>query len=376
MKEATKSVHLGHHIDEATGAVAPPIYLSTTYERDADGAYPRGHVYSRLTNPNRLALEEALAELEGGEKAAAFASGLAAIQAVFQALGAGDHVIASDDLYHGTIHVLQDIFKPWNLEVSFVDTTDLAAVKGAIRKNTKLIYVETPSNPTLKITDIASVAKLAKSQGIRLVCDNTWATPLLQKPLDLGADLVVHSTTKYFGGHSDVVGGAVITKAADEFFDRIELIQKIGGAVQSPFDSWLILRGIQTLSCRLKVHCDNAEKIAAYLADHPQVERVYYPSLASHAGYEIAQKQMKRFGGMLSFQIRGSQAEAMAFIGKLKIITRATSLGGVESLIEHRASIEGTGTKTPENLLRFSVGIEDVEDLIADLDQAFAQVKI
>ena len=370
MKFETKAIHIGHEVDPLTGAIAAPLYLSTTFEREADGSYPRGHIYSRLSNPNRDALERSLAVLESGEGAIAFASGLAAITNVFQALLPGDHVIASQDLYHGTTHILKNIFEPWGLQVSFVDVTDASQLEEAIQDNTKMIFVETPSNPLLKITDIAVVAAIAHRVGALCVCDNTWATPLLQRPLELGADLVVHSTTKYFGGHSDVLGGAVITKEKDAFFDRIRMLQQIGGAVPAPFDCWLVLRGIQTLSCRMKNHSENAFAIAKFLKKHPHVEQVYYPGLADHPGHDIVLKQMSQFGGMLSFQIRGDKEEALAFTGRLKIIRRATSLGGVESLIEHRASIEGPQSKTPDNLLRFSVGLENLDDLLTDLDNA------
>lgn len=370
MKFETKAIHTGHEVDPLTGAIAAPLYLSTTFEREADGSYPRGHIYSRLSNPNRDALERSLASLEGGEGAIAFASGLAAITTVFQALLPGDHVIASQDLYHGTTHILQDIFQPWGLEVSFIDVTDISKLEGAIQPNTKIVFLETPSNPLLKITDIAAVAEIAHRAGALCVCDNTWATPLLQRPLELGADIVVHSTTKYFGGHSDVLGGASISKVQDAFFERMRMLQRIGGAVPAPFDCWLVLRGIQTLSCRMKQHSENAFAIATFLKDHPNVEKVYYPGLADHPGHEIVRKQMSQFGGMLSFQIKGDKDEALAFTGRLEIIRRATSLGGVESLIEHRASIEGPQSTTPDNLLRFSVGLENIEDLLADLDQA------
>jgi cystathionine gamma-synthase len=368
----TRAIHIGHNVDSSTGAIAAPIYLTTTYEREADGSYPKGYVYSRMNNPNRQNLEQAIANLEGGTAAAAFSSGLAAIMTVFQVLSAGDHVVVSSDLYHGTTKILKDIFGPWNLQVSFVDTSIAAEVSQALQANTKLVYLETPSNPTLKITDIQAISAIAHSVGAHCVCDNTWATPILQRPLELGADLVIHSTTKYFGGHSDVLGGAVVAKNDDAFFQRLRLIQQIGGAVPSPFDCWLVLRGLQTLPCRIRNHSENARKIAEYLAEHAKVERVYYPGLPTHPGHGIAQQQMSLFGGMLSFQVVGDQATALAVTGKLKIITRATSLGGVESLIEHRSSVEGPESKTPNNLLRFSVGLENVADLIADLEQALS----
>lgn len=372
MRMETKAIHVGRTTDLQTGAIIPPIHLSTTFEREADGGYPKGYVYTRLSNPNRDALEQCLASLENGEASAAFSSGLAAIMAVFQALLPGDHVVISQDLYHGTTKMLNDIFIPWGLNVSFVDTTDISQVHDAIQSNTKIVYLETPSNPLLRISDISLVSEIAHQAGAFCVCDNTWPTPVLQRPLDLGADIVVHSTTKYFGGHSDVLGGAVISKTKDAFFERIRMIQQIGGAVPSPFDCYLVLRGIQTLSCRVKNHSDNAFKIAKYLAYHPKIERVFYPGLPDHPGHDIATRQMSAFGGMLSFQVLGGKQKALDLTAKVQLISRATSLGGVESLIEHRASIEGPNTKTPDNLLRFSVGLENVDDLIEDIDNALA----
>ena len=366
----TRAVHLGHEVDSATGAVAPPIYLTTTYEREADGSYPKGYSYSRSDNPNRRRLETVLADLEGGAAAAAFSSGLAAIAAVFQALQASDHVIVPRVIYHGTTKILKDIFLPWKLEISFVDTTKPAEVEAAVRENTKIIYLETPSNPMLGITDIAAIAAIAHAHGAYCVCDNTWATPVLQRPFAFGADIVVHSTTKYFGGHSDVLGGAVVSRRADTFYERIRHIQEIGGAVPSPFDSWLILRGVQTLPWRVRTQSEHALHLAEFLQQHSRVEKVYYPGLPDSEGYAIAKRQMDKAGAMLSFQVRGDRAAALAVTGRLQIIIRATSLGGVESLIEHRRSIEGTESTTPENLLRLSVGLENVDDLIQDLSEA------
>ncbi|HWR40720.1 MAG TPA: aminotransferase class V-fold PLP-dependent enzyme [Patescibacteria group bacterium] len=374
MNIETKAVHLGRKSDPHTGAITPPLHLATTFEREAEGTYPRGFIYTRLGNPNRESLEVALAGLEDGAAAAAFSSGLAAIMAIFQALAAGDHVIASQDLYHGTTKMLKEIFGPWNLAVTYVDATEPDQVAAALRPNTRLIFLETPSNPTLRITDLEAIAKIARPAGVRTVVDNTWATSVLQQPLRLGIDLVVHSTTKYMGGHSDVLGGAVVSREQDAFFDRIRLVQQIGGAVPAPFDCWLVHRGLQTLPLRVGAQSDSAAKLARFLAEHPAVEKVYYPGLASHPGHEIAVRQMSRFGGMISFQVRGGREEALALTGALKIIGRATSLGGVESLIEHRASIEGPNSLTPDNLLRFSVGLENADDLIADLDAALTSV--
>src|SRR4028118_41403 len=374
MRIETLAVHAGHRVDPATGAVAPPIYLSTTFERQPDGSYPQGYNYIRDNNPNREALEKCLSELEGGVAATAFSSGSAATMSVFQALSPGDHVIAPLDAYSGTSSLLREIFAPWNLSVTFVDMTNLTEVQQAVQPNTKLIWVETPSNPMLKITDMGKVSDIAHQANAICVCDNTWATPIGQSPLKKGADLVIHATTKYLGGHSDVMGGVAITKVEDSFFNRIRKIQKTGGAVASPFDCWLVLRGIQTLPYRMRAHSENALKVATFLTEHPQIQAVHYPGLKQHPGHEIAASQMQLFGGMLSFQVKGGREMAFALAGKVKILTRATSLGGVESLIEHRASIEGKGTKTPENLLRVSVGLEHPEDLIEDLAQALEAV--
>ncbi|HEY9635621.1 MAG TPA: PLP-dependent transferase [Coleofasciculaceae cyanobacterium] len=372
MRIETLAVHAGHHIDPATGAVAPPIYLSTTFERQADGSYPQRYNYIRDNNPNREALEKCLAQLEGGVAAAAFSSGSAATMSILQALSPEDHVIAPLDAYSGTSSLLREIFVPWNLSVTFVDMTNPTEVQQAIQPNTQLIWVETPSNPMLKITDIGKISDIAHQANARCVCDSTWATPIGQSPLKSGADLVVHATTKYLGGHSDVMGGVAITRLEDDFFNRIRKIQTAGGAAASPFDCWLVLRGIQTLPYRMRAHSENALKVAMFLSEHPKVEAVHYPGLKHHPGHEIAASQMQLFGGMLSFQVKGGQEMAFAVAAKVKIFTRATSLGGVESLIEHRASIEGKATKTPENLLRVSVGLEHPGDLIEDLAQALA----
>ena len=377
MKIETIAVHAGKEIDPSTRAVMPPIHLSTTFERAEDGSYPSGYSYIRSDNPNRRALEEALVALEGGVAAATFSSGMAAIMTVFQALQSGDHVLIPDDIYFGTGKLLSELFGRWGLSHTAVDMTDLAAVQAAMRPNTKLIWIETPSNPQLKITDVSAVAAIAHGAGAVCACDSTWPTPMLQRTLDLGADLAVHATTKYLCGHSDVLGGAIITKAEDSFFERIRFIQRTGGAVPSPFDCWLLLRGIRTLPYRMRAHCENARKVAAFLADHPGVAAVHYPGLTSHPGHAIAAKQMSDFGGMLSFQVksgggRSGHDNALRLAGRTKIFTQATSLGGVESLIEHRFSIEGPTTKAPDNLLRCSIGLEHPDDLIADLAQALA----
>ncbi len=369
MKIETLAVHAGHAIDPATGAVAAPIHLSTTFERDIEGTYSRGFMYTRNNNPNRQALEEGISMLEGGAAAAAFASGTGAAMSIFQTLAPGDHVLAHIDAYYGTSRLLREIFLRWGLDVNFIDMSDLSAVKNALRSKTKLAWMETPSNPLLKIVDLAAVAEIVHDAGALCVCDNTWA-PIIQRPFDLGADLILHSTTKYFGGHCDVLGGLVGTKTDNDFFRRIRSIQYSGGAVPSPFDCWLILRGMRTLPWRMRAHSENGMKVAEFLAQHRKVARVHYPGLRSHPGHEIAGRQMSMFGGMLSFEVNDGRDAAMSVAARTKIFTRATSLGGVESLIEHRASIEGAGTSSPEGLLRLSIGLENADDLIEDLDQA------
>ncbi len=377
MQIETIAVHAGKPIDPTTGAVMPPIHLSTTFERNADGSYPSGFSYIRSDNPTRRALEVALGALDGGVAAATFGSGMAAIMAVFQSLRTGDHVIIPDDIYFGTGKLVRELFGPWGLHHSAVDMTDLAAVQAAVRPQTKLIWTETPSNPLLKITDVAAVAAIAHANGALCACDSTWPTPMLQRTLELGADFAVHATTKYLGGHSDVLGGAVITNAENDFWNRLLMIQRTGGAVPSPFDCWLTLRGIRTLPYRMRAHCENAKQVAHFLAKHPKVAVVHYPGLATHPGHAVAAKQMRDFGGMLSFQVKGDDKHsgmenALRVANQTKIFTQATSLGGVESLIEHRFSVEGPNTKTPDNLLRVSVGLEHPDDLIADLEQALA----
>ncbi|HET7599593.1 MAG TPA: aminotransferase class I/II-fold pyridoxal phosphate-dependent enzyme [Gemmatimonadales bacterium] len=374
MRFETLAVHAGYRIDPTTGAVAPPIYLSTTFERAPDGSYPGGFVYVRDANPNRSALEECLRQLEGGAAAAAFASGMAATHAVFQALGPGDHVLIPQDAYYGLIKLVEDLLARWGLVSTAVDMTDLAAVERALRPQTRLVWIETPSNPLIRITDIAAVARLAHGAGARVVCDNTWATPMLTRPLELGADLVMHATTKYLGGHSDVMGGALIARGDDEFFQRVRFVQAKGGAIAAPFDAWLVLRGVRSLPWRMRAHCDAAMTLARFLAGHPAVARVHYPGLETHPGHAVAAKQMARFGGMLSFEVRGGRAEAMGLTTRLRLFTRATSLGGPETLIEHRASVEGPSTRAPEGLLRVSVGLEHPDDLVDDMSRALGAI--
>ncbi len=368
----TLAVHAGHAVDSASAAVTPPIHLSTTFAREADGSYRAGFVYSRNSNPNRAALEQCLAQLEGGSAAAVFASGSAATMSLIQAVAAGGHVILPDDAYYGTIKLAREVFGPWGLELSTVDMTRLDEVEQAMRPNTKLVWVETPSNPLLRVVDIAGVAEIAHARGAICAVDNTWGTPILQRPLDLGADVAMHSTTKYLGGHSDVLGGALVVRDNPELFQKLNAVQMAGGAVPSPFECWLTMRGVRTLPVRVQAQSTSAMSIAQFLASHRGVEAVHYPGLPSHPGHEIACRQMRGFGGMLSVQIGRNRAESMAFASRLKLFTAATSLGGTESLIEHRASVEGPATRAPENLLRVSIGLEHVDDLKEDFDDALA----
>jgi len=372
MKIETCAVHAGRHIDPATGAVTPPIHLSTTFERSADGEYPRGFSYSREDNPNRKDLEECLAALEGGSQALCFASGLAVVNAIVQGLEPGDHIVAPDDVYWGMRRVIGEVFGKWGLETSYVDMTNIDDFHAALKANTRLVWVETPSNPLMKITDLTAIAALARGAGPQIVtvCDGTFATPVLQRPLECGIDMVAHSTTKYLSGHSDVVGGALITRHDNYLFERARKAQRYGGGVPSPFDCWLTRRGIDTLALRVRAHSENAMRVAQFLCAHEAVEAVHYPGLPSHPGYAIATRQMSGYGGMLSFQVRGGREAAMAVAAGCELFLRATSLGGAHSLIEHRASIEGPNTRTPQNLLRCSIGLEHVEDLIGDLEGA------
>lgn len=370
----TLAIHEGQPIDPATGAVTPPIHLSTTFEREADGRYPHGYDYTRSGNPNRAALEASIAALEGGTAAAAFASGSVAMMSLLQALKPGDHVIAPGDMYFGIQRMLREIFVPWGLTVSFIDMTNTDALRAALRPETKLVIVETPSNPQLKITDIRAVAELAHAVGATVIVDNTIPTPVLQRPFLQSADLVIHASTKYLGGHSDVLGGVLITREETPLFQQIRLIQHIGGAVPSPFDCWLTLRGIQTLPIRVRAQSSHAQHVAEFLAEHPAVEAVLYPGLPTHEAFATAVRQMAGGGGLLSILVRGDADTAMNVAANVKLFTRATSFGGTHSLIEHRASIEAPGTLTPPNLLRLSIGLEHPADLIDDLNQALNQI--
>lgn len=364
----TLLAHAGCTPDPTTGALVAPPVLSTTFERAADGSYPGGYVYARASNPTRNALEGVLAALEGGTEAAAFASGMAAAHAVFQALPPGSHVVLADDVYYG-VRVLLDTVLADTLSYTAADLSQPGALEASLQTNTRLVWAETPSNPLLRITDLGAVAKITRARGIPLAVDGTWATPLLQKPLDLGADLVVHSLTKYMAGHSDVLGGAVVARDADGLFNRVRQFQQTAGPVLDPFSAWLTLRGLRTLHVRLERQCATAAHVARFLNDHPAVARVHFPGLATHPGHDVAARQMARPGGMLSF-VLADESRARALGGRLRVFRQATSLGGTESLVEHRASIEGPTTRAPEGLLRVSIGLEHAADLTDDLARA------
>jgi len=370
MRFETRAIHAGLDTENPTDAIVPPISPSTIFEIDKGGRSLQDLHYTRLGNPNRLQFENVLCSLEEGTAAAAFSSGVAAAAALLQSLLPGDHVIVPEDIYAGNRILIQKILMRWDLETDFVRMTELDEIENRIRPTTRLIWVETPSNPLMRITDITAVSDLAHNSGIRVVVDNTWPTPFNQLPLKLGADLVLHSTSKYFGGHSDLLGGAIITKTEDDLFDQIRLTQQMAGAVPSPQDCWMMSRSTRTLPYRMRGHNDHAGRIAEWLTEHPRVSVVYYPGLKSHPQFDIAKKQMKGFGGMISFLINGSAEEAIAIVGRSRLIRRATSLGGVESTWEHRRSSESEGSVTPENLIRISVGLEHPEDLLEDLDHA------
>jgi cystathionine gamma-lyase len=374
---ATLAIHAGQDADAATGATVVPIYATSTYTQEAPGRH-KGYEYSRSANPTRTALETCLAALEGGERGLAFASGLAASTAVLSILKPGDEVAAAADLYGGTYRLLERVFKPWGLVTRYTEDLSPAGFAKIISKATRLVWVETPTNPLLQIADIAAIAELARKAGAPLAVDNTFASPYLQQPLKLGADLVVHSTTKYLGGHSDVIGGAVIGRR--DLVDQIAFYQNAAGGVPGPFDAWLTLRGIKTLALRMERHCTNARHLAEWLCGHPKVQRVYYPGLTKHPGHDIARRQMRDFGGMISVSLRGGKEAALRMLTRSKVFSLAESLGGVESLIGHPATM--THASIPpeirqargidDGLVRLSVGIEDVADLQNDLEHALA----
>jgi cystathionine gamma-synthase len=370
LKVETLAVHAGGAPDPATGAVSPPIVLSTTYEHGPASEPTHGFMYIREDNPTQVRLEEALAAIEGGEAALAFASGMAAGTALLQALPVGAHVLLQDDLYYDFRNVAREYLPRWGMSASAADMGNLDAVAKALRPETKLVWLETPSNPLMKVCDIAAVAGLAHARGARVVVDGTFAPPTIQRPLELGADAVLHSTTKYLGGHSDVQGGGLVFREGDRWYDDTRHHRKVLGGVASPFNSWLVLRGLRSLGCRVERHCANALQVARALRAHPAVSAVHYPGLESHAGHEVARRQMKAFGGMLSFQVRAGRAAAVRAVSRVRLFLPATSLGGTESLIEHRRSSEGPTSQTPDDLLRVSVGLEHPDDLVADLQQA------
>lgn len=380
MKFNTKAIHGGQHHDPATGAVMPPVYQTSTFVQTSPGQPLAEFEYSRAANPTRTALENALASIENGTRGLAFSSGLAATDCVLRSFKAGDEIIAMDDLYGGTYRMFTRIYKDSGIKFHFVDMNDIAAFTALINKNTKMVWVETPTNPLMKIADIAEIAKITKEKGILFAVDNTFATPYLQRPLDLGADIVMHSATKYLGGHSDVIAGALIVKD-EQLGEQLHFQQFATGATLGPMDSFLVLRGIKTLPLRVQRHCENGEKVAEYLSNHPKIKTVFYPGLASHPFHEIAKKQMSGFGGMVSFNLAsGSKEDAVGFLEKLRVFTLAESLGGVESLANHPALM--THASIPEDkrleigitddLIRLSVGIEDIDDLLADIEQALS----
>jgi cystathionine gamma-synthase len=370
MKFETKAIHSGLKIGNPSNAIIPPLSPSNVFEIDKEGRKQGDLHYSRLDNPNRAQFEHLISSLEGGETAAAFSSGIAAAAAVLMALEPGDHIIIPEDVYAGNRKMVKGIMMRWGLKASFINMTEFSEIEGHVEPETKLIWIETPSNPLMRITDIRAVTDFAKKHGLKTIVDNTWPTPVNQRPIELGADLVLHSTSKYFGGHSDIIGGAIVTKSADEMFDRIRLNQRMGGSIPSPRDCWLLSRSTRTLPYRMKGHNEHAETVAGFLQQHPVVEEVYYPGLETHSGHDIAKKQMDGFGGMISFLVDASEKEAIQMVGRSNLISRATSLGGVESTWEHRKSSEGEGSVSLENLIRISVGLEHPDDLIKDLDQA------
>ncbi|MEU0086482.1 cystathionine gamma-synthase [Streptomyces sp. NPDC006274] len=371
----TRAIHAGNTADPQTGAVVPPIYQVSTYKQDGVGGLRGGYEYSRSANPTRTALEENLAAIEGGQRGLAFASGLAAEDCLLRTLlRPGDHVVIPNDAYGGTFRLFAKVVERWGVDFSVANTSDPAAVRASVTDRTKVIWVETPSNPLLGITDIAAVADIARTAGAKLVVDNTFASPYLQQPIALGADVVVHSLTKYMGGHSDVVGGGLI--AADAGLgEELAYHQNAMGAVAGPFDAWLVLRGIKTLPVRMDRHSENATRIAEMLTKHAKVAEVFYPGLPEHPGHEIAAKQMRSFGGMVSFRVQGGEQAALEVCNRAKLFTLGESLGGVESLIEHpgrmtHASVVGSALEVPGDLVRLSVGIEAADDLLADIQQA------
>ena len=365
---------VGTHPDVESGGLSPAIHMATTFARDNEGQHPLGYLYSRIDNPTRKKLEEALTNMEGGATSMAFSSGMAAVNALLQSLKHGDRIVLPHDVYYGVRKLAEEHFARWGLNVATVDMTDIQALQEALSVPTEMVWIETPSNPQLNITDIQRVSALAHEAGAIAVVDNTWSTPLVTRPIDLGADVVLHSITKYFGGHSDVLGGALVFRSEDDLSETIRSIQQSAGAVLDPFSSWLTMRGIRSLGARMERQCASAERIAFFLDSHPLVERVHFPGLPKDPGYVVAKKQMSRFGAMISFKVMGTPEQAKMLACKFSLFANATSLGGTESLVEHRASVEGPYSTTPGNLLRMSVGLEDVDDLIEDINQALQSV--
>lgn len=374
MRPETKAIHAGRSVDAATGAVTLPLHVSTTFERGADGAFPTGYEYVRDNNPTRHAFETAMAALEGGGAAIAYASGMAAIAAVFEAHGATcNRIIVPDDMYFGIRSLIDETDIGQRFEFVAIDMRDLEAVRTAVSAAPAgLVWIETPSNPLIRVVNVAAVCEIAHGAGALAVVDNTWATPVLQRPLELGADAVMHSATKYIGGHSDLMAGIVVLPMGSPLEHPLRMIQKHKGSVASPFDCWLALRGLQTLPLRMRAHCDGAQKVAEALASHPAVTSVMYPGLPGDPGHSLAGQQMAGFGGMVSFIVEGGAEAAMAVTARLQLVLRATSLGGAHSLIEHRASVEGSKSMAPKGLLRMSIGLEHPQDIIDDLHQALA----
>ena len=378
MHKDTVGIHGGSFTDKTANSVTAPIYLSTTFQRDGNGEIASGDfLYSRVDNPNRRALEEKLALLEEGAEAFAFSSGMAACFSILHSvMEPGSHCLLPDDCYHGISTMFKNLMNRWQVSYTEIDMTDTELINRSIQKNTKLIMVESPSNPLLKITDIEAVVSIAKPHNIIVACDDTWTTPYLQTPLSLGADITFHSSTKFFGGHSDITSGCVIVKEKNAIATRLRTFQQIGGVVPSPFDCWLLSRSLATLALRLKKQMENAGFIAAFLSGDEHIGKVYYPGLPAHPGHDIAGRQMKGgYGSMLSVLVKGGKEEAMSFANNLSLFKHATSLGGVESLIEHRRSVEGDSPKSPDNLLRISVGVEDANDLIEDLRRSLKILK-
>lgn len=372
MRIETLAIHAGGEPDKETGAVAPPIHFATTFQHGPSGERVAGFEYQREANPTQSRLEECLAAMELGEAALAFASGMAAMNGLLECLPSGAEILIPRDCYGGLRSLGQEFLPERGVSMRAIDMCDADAVCTAISDQTKCIWLETPSNPLLEVSDIKTIAALCKEKGILLVCDNTFATPILQQPILLGADIVMHSTTKYFGGHSDVMGGALVFSKLGALYEKVAHRRHITGNILSPFSAWLILRGARSLAARMAWHCSNARKVAEFLDAHPAIEKVNYPGLVSHKNHDIAKSQMHDFGGMMSIHVKGGREATLAFAGRLELFINATSLGGCESLIEHRASVEGTHPVSPQNLLRISVGLEHPDDLIEDLRQALA----